>query len=202
MSEDVSGPSLQSIIDFQATGAAQRPKHVAPTAFGWKIFPAAPAVYLVGRKESPGLVWKVCGATAGGQQQLHPDELCRTVSSKYFNSNVSVAMGREMPSFWLLAQNPFRRLHSVKLVRPTASEKPKPQNSVKCEVIAYKKKQQEMTVILIRGVEPSGTAGTENTVQVQLSLWNLCPSFKGYVLLRTLCKSRLCTFCQIMCVCV
>lgn len=95
-SEDVSGSSLLSIIDFQATRAAQRPRHVAPATLGWKVLPAAPAVYLLGCKESPGLVWKVCEAAAGGQQQLHPDELCRTVSSKYFNSCVSVAMGIEM----------------------------------------------------------------------------------------------------------
>lgn len=73
-SEDVAGPSLQSIIDFQATRAAQRPKRVAPATYGWKVPPAAPAVYLVRRKERPGLVWKVCEAAAGGQQQLHSDE--------------------------------------------------------------------------------------------------------------------------------
>lgn len=102
--EDVSGPSLQSIIDFQATRAAQRPKHVAAATSGWKRLPAAHAVYLVGRKESPGVVWKVCEAAAGGQQQqLHPDELCRTVSSKYFNSSVSVAVGKEMCGVWLPA---------------------------------------------------------------------------------------------------
>lgn len=101
-SKDVSGPSLQSIIDFQKTRVAQRPKHVAPATFGWKVLPAAPAVYLLGHKEIPALVWKVCEAAAGGQQQLHPDELCRLVSSKYFNSNVSVAVGMEM-SFCILA---------------------------------------------------------------------------------------------------
>lgn len=89
-------------MDFQATRAAQRPKHVAPASYGWKVLPAAPAVYLVGRKESPGVVWKVCEAAAGGQQQLHSDELCRTVSSKYLNSSISVRVGVETSRLWPL----------------------------------------------------------------------------------------------------
>lgn len=84
--KEVCGPSLQSVIYFQATRVAQRPKHVAPATFGWKILPAGPAVYLVGCKESPGQVWKVC-ETAVAPWWIMQDVVIKVFQLQRFSCN-------------------------------------------------------------------------------------------------------------------